>query len=240
MGEILDRLWSVQQLQNELTDTRRQREAEFERLTGRARKIDELRRTVALKREESLRKAAEMKTCELDSKAKGEQIAALRVKLNMCRNQKEYAALLSEIASAETATAQLDERYLKLDEETKNLKTALTAVEQQLKAEEEAHLKTEAAARARIVAMDKKLAELDGRRKASLAEVKADVRQAFERLASRFEGQAMVIIEPAGDDGDFACSSCNMTLTAGTVSAVINTDEVRTCPTCTRMLYYQG
>lgn len=241
MGAIMDQLWSVQQLQSELYEARRRRDNEEKLLLERARKLDELRRSLAAKRDELLRKQADIKACELDTKVRQEHISGLRVKLNLCRNSKEYNALLSEIASAETQGEQILERSYKLDDEKKAVAAQTAALEQQLKADEEAFRRHEAEARTRLSVLNERLAGFEKRRKYMLAEVPAKARMLFERLSAQFDGQAIAPMEPVdGEEGDVACSNCNITLTAGTVSAAINIDEPRTCPTCSRILYYQG
>lgn len=241
MGEIMDRLWSIQQLENELFEVRRQRDGEQARLDSRSKKLDDLRKAVAAKREDSLRKQADAKNCELETKTLQEQISGLRIKLNMCRNNKEYSALLSEIASAEARGESIVERSYKLEADSAAAKTEAAALEQQLKAEEEQQAKTDAAIRARLAELTRKVEGIEAKRKEMLAAVPADTRGTFERLSKKLDGHAiapMELVDP--DAGDCACTGCNMHLTAGVVSAVINNDDIRTCPTCTRILYYQG
>lgn len=241
MGATLDRLWSVQQLQSELYSFCSRRDGEQDRLLSRARKIDELRRGLAARRDELLRKQADYKGGELEAKALQEQVSALRVKLNMTRNNKEYQALLSEIATVESRCEMLIARGYKLDEDAKNLQKVVADLEAGVAAQEAEHRATEEASRKRILELNAKIAALEAKRKEQLAGFPADIRIDFEKHSERFEGQAMAEMEPLeGTDGEFFCAGCNMQLTAGVSSAVLYRDEVRHCPTCTKILYYVG
>jgi predicted nucleic acid-binding Zn-ribbon protein len=241
MGALLDQLWAVQQLQSELYECRRERDRLTAQSADRRKKADELKKALAARREDAKRKQVEMRTCETDSRTRQEQIQGLRVKLNMCRNQRDYAALLSEIASAEAENGRLTERFVKLDEELRALTTQAAELEVQVKSEEAAAAALDARAAGRLAEIGKRLTALEAERTAKLAGVPAEARRAFDRLSERYEGQAMVPIELV-DDGEaiYACTHCNMSLTAGVTSAVFSIDEIRTCPTCSKILYHAG
>jgi hypothetical protein len=241
MGALLEKLWKVQQLQSELYDARRERVRLTTRLADRRKKLDDLRAALAAKREEVKRKQVEMRTCETDAKARQEQIQGLRTKLNMCRNQRDYGALLSEIATAEADNGRLTERYIKIDEELKVLSKQVVEWEGALQVEEGTVAALDADITARLAELEKRLQGLDAKRNGELTGIPSDARKVFDRLSDRFDGQAMVVIELVDQDENiYACSNCNMSLISGITSAVFSTDEVKTCPTCSRILYYQA
>lgn len=241
MGALLDQLWGVQQLQSELYNVKRERNRIAARLAERTKKLDDLKAALAAKRDEVKRKLVDMRTCETESKTRQEQVAALRVKLNNCRNQRDYSALLSEIATAEGENGRVTDRYVKLDEELKSAEKQAAELEAAAKIDDASVAVVTADSNVKLAELDKTLAVLAEDRSKRLADVPPAGRKIFDRLSDRHEGLAMALIELVDEaDSVYACCNCNMSLTAEVTSAVFSADEVKSCPTCTKILYYQG
>jgi predicted nucleic acid-binding Zn-ribbon protein len=99
-----------------------------------------------------------------------------------------------------------------------------------------------AAMRAEIGERVKQLqAEIDSLRpvrEAAAAGVTPQARQAFERLAERFEGEAMsALTKPDRRREEYACTACNMDLVTDVYNRLHSRDELVFCPSCHRILY---
>jgi hypothetical protein len=63
-------------------------------------------------------------------------------------------------------------------------------------------------------------------------------RMPFERLAERFEGEAMSPLEkPDRRQEEYVCGACQMTLVVDVYNRLHSRDEMVPCPSCGRMLY---
>jgi predicted nucleic acid-binding Zn-ribbon protein len=84
-------------------------------------------------------------------------------------------------------------------------------------------------------------AEVDSLRPArdkSAAGVTPQARQAFERLADRFEGEAMsALAKPDRRREEYVCTACNMDLVTDVYNKLHGRDELMFCPSCHRILY---
>jgi DNA-directed RNA polymerase subunit RPC12/RpoP len=68
--------------------------------------------------------------------------------------------------------------------------------------------------------------------------VTPQARQAFERLAERFEGEAMsALTKPDRRREEYACTACNMDLVTDVYNRLHSRDELVFCPSCHRILY---
>ena len=75
-------------------------------------------------------------------------------------------------------------------------------------------------------------------RDAAAKAVPAQTREAFERLADRYEGEAMAALErPDRRREEYACTACNMDLVTDIYNKLHTRDELVFCPNCRRMLY---
>src|SRR5436189_5687071 len=75
-------------------------------------------------------------------------------------------------------------------------------------------------------------------RDAAAAAVPAKARQAFERLAERFDGEAMAALQkPDRRHEEYICGACNMALVVDVYNRLHTRDDLVFCPSCQRILY---
>jgi hypothetical protein len=75
-------------------------------------------------------------------------------------------------------------------------------------------------------------------RAAAAAAVPAKARIAFDRLADRFDGEAMsALIKPDRRREEYSCSACMMDLVRDVYNKLHTRDELVFCPSCQRILY---
>jgi len=175
---------------------------------------------------------------DLDLKTRETKIERLRAQQQNSKNNREYQAFLVEINTEKVDKGKSEEELLKLMASVEKLQTEV----KELAASVEAETSKLAAMRAEIGERVKQLqAEIDSLRpvrEAAAAAVTPQARQAFERLAERFEGEAMsALAKPDRRREEYACTACNMDLVTDVYNRLHSRDELVFCPSCHRILY---
>jgi hypothetical protein len=175
---------------------------------------------------------------DLDLKTREAKIERLRTQQQNAKNNREYQTFLVEINTEKVDKGAAEENLLKLMEaieksqaETKELSAALEIEKAQLQA-----IQTQIGDKVKILQ-----AEIDSLRPArdsAAAGVTPQARQAFERLADRFEGEAMsALSKPDRRREEYVCTACNLDLVTDVYNKLHGRDELMFCPSCHRILY---
>ena len=175
---------------------------------------------------------------DLDLKTRETRIERLRAQQQNSKNNREYQAFLVEINTEKVDKGKSEEELLKIMASVEKLQTEV----KELAASVDAETSKLAAMRAEIGERVKQLqAEIDSLRpvrEAAAAGVTPQARQAFERLAERFEGEAMsALTKPDRRREEYACTACNMDLVTDVYNRLHSRDELVFCPSCHRILY---
>jgi predicted nucleic acid-binding Zn-ribbon protein len=177
-------------------------------------------------------------TLDLDLKSRDAHIEKLRTQQQQAKNNKEYQAFLVEINTSKVDRNKVEEEAIKVLGEIEKMqgevKEMQTAVEG-----EKAKLVT---MQGEITEKTKTLvAEIDSirpEREAAAQAVPAKARIAFDRLADRFDGEAMSpLIKPDRRREEYSCSACMMDLVRDVYNKLHSRDELVFCPSCQRILY---
>jgi len=175
---------------------------------------------------------------DLDLKTRETRIERLRAQQQNSKNNREYQAFLVEINTEKVDKGKSEEELLKIMASVEKLQTEV----KELAVSVEAETTKLGAMRAEIGERVKQLqAEIDSLRPAresAAAAVTPQARQAFERLAERFEGEAMsALTKPDRRREEYACTACNMDLVTDVYNRLHSRDELVFCPSCHRILY---
>jgi predicted nucleic acid-binding Zn-ribbon protein len=220
-----------------LDDVIRELEAEVASLPGRIREIES--QLTAHIRQVELDKNALAENQKSRRRREGE-IAALRDKISHYKDQslqvktnEQYRALLHEIEFQETLIRQTEDQILAEMIESENLEKRLREAEQKLVAERKLAQAEIAAAEQRKREDELKVEEVRARRAETQSRLASDVYTAYERIAKGRKGLAVV---PVPDDG--TCGACHVLLRPQAFSEVMANDQILTCESCYRILYY--
>jgi len=196
-----------------------------------------------MKRLESML-AGEQKKCE-DTRAfqrtheralaeEEEMLKASRAKMGHVKNPRELSAIQREIESTRRMAATRTEEILKI-------KTAVEETEAKLegmrKSFEEVRDKANTEAERLRKAQGKleaKLEKLEGGRKDLKGQVDLDTIRTYERIRKRVGGMAFV----AASEG--RCTACKMHVPHQTFVALRKGEEIHSCESCGRLLYWKG
>ncbi|MGH9442253.1 MAG: zinc ribbon domain-containing protein [Thermoanaerobaculia bacterium] len=188
--------------------------------------IEQLKQT--LEDAEQSRRASEGRLSELTEKQKKYQAQLMAVK-----NSREYGAMLNEIDQVKRAIRETEDEVVGYMETIESSRKDLTEREGRLGEETEEHELTLSGWRETQKQIDAELA--------AIATETAEVEKTFppkklaefSRLFERKGGQA--VVRAVGG----SCSACHVRLRPALYQALRLSDEVVTCDSCKRILYYQ-
>ena len=168
------------------------------------------------------------------------EIVALREKISHYKDQslavktnEQYRALLHEIEFQESQIRHTEDQILAEMIESENLEQRLREVEQKLAVERQGAQAEIAAAEQRKREDEHKLEQARARRAESKSQIALETYEAYERIAKGRKGVAVV---PVLADGN--CGACHVRLRPQVFSELMANEQVLTCESCYRILYY--
>ncbi|MGE0481116.1 MAG: zinc ribbon domain-containing protein [Phycisphaerae bacterium] len=237
MGPTLQALIELQEIESQIADIRRQLASKERQVQGQANRLRDARAWVDTEHAELRKSQAEVDGLDLELKSRTASIAKLREQLNSVRTNKEYAATLTQMNTEKADSSKVEAKALELMSKLEARKQVLREREQ-VGASEAARLndlKAQLEQAQRLFA--EKLAGLQTRRDAASKHLKPDTLALFNRVAERYDGEALakvVRINPRKDE--FVCNGCHMSVSAERANALLTRDEVQTCKNCGQIL----
>lgn len=202
------------------------------------RKVNDLAEKHRLAQQKHRELQAKAGQLELDLKTRDAHIERLRAQQQTANTNKEYQTFLVEINTQKVDRAKVEDETMRAMEAAEKAGAEAAALQQQADAER-AKLATMSAQIGDAVARLK--AEVDALRPAreqAAAAVPPRARAEFDRLAERYEGEALsAIARPDRRREEYLCSACNMDLVADVYNKLHSRDEIVFCPSCRRMLF---
>ena len=176
---------------------------------------------------------------ELELKEKDEHVSKLRTSLNTAKTNKEYAAVLTEINTFKADNAKVEESELKLFQEIDTISEQVEQAKKAVQVAEQRLVEIEANCAEQIEKLNALIEELSAKRTQATEGLPREALYVFQRLAGKYEGQAMAVIEEQGKKPPFSyvCGGCFMGLNTEHVNALKVRDQIRTCDNCGRILY---
>ena len=118
------------------------------------------------------------------------------------------------------------------------LQKELKSISEQVEAEKKTYEHTKQQLGGKLSQLQNEVDQLRPLRDEAAAGVAAKARDSFERLADRFEGEALSALgKPDRRREEYICNACNMSLVADIYNRLHSRDELVLCPNCRRLLY---
>ena len=175
---------------------------------------------------------------ELDLRSRDEHIEKLRGRQQNSTNSKEYQALLVEINTFKVDRNKIEEETMALLEAVERGQQESKALSEHLEAESKKAIEMKTAMSGRVADLQSDIDSLRPAREEASAAVPQKSRDLFDRMADRFEGEAMAAIsKPDRRREEYACTACNMDLVANIYNKLHSRDELTFCPSCSRILF---
>lgn len=232
MNPDLDRLIQLQRLDDATAAARAKIDAfpsEMEALDARLATGQAARDAAQAALDENQRRRREL---ERDLGAAQARLSKYRDQLMAVKTNKEYQAMLHEIATAEANVRSTEDRILDCMEAAEGLTAGLREAEQALKAERAAVEDEKTQLEATRVALDRQVREADVARAAIVGELGRQALALFEHVARARKGVALA----RAVDGH--CAECHVRLRPQHYNEVRRNDSLIQCESCMRILYY--
>ena len=182
----------------------------------------------------SLRAEADAKEKQ-DLKEIEEKILKFNGQLNQAKNNKEYAALTTEINSCKADKGKVEEQVVALMNKVDAFTTECDEVKKGVDESDKSLEVARRAVEADISEINKALAELQGKRAELAAKVDAELLKTYDRIQKhKPDGVALV---PVVRD---CCQGCNMELTAQDVNMLMRDKDTVLCRSCNRIVYLEA
>jgi uncharacterized protein len=174
----------------------------------------------------------ERKKCEGDIQMQEQKISKLKDQMLQAKTNDQYTAFQKEIDFCQKEIAKAEDRILELMGESELLDKNVKAAEIALKAEKAQVEAEKQQARERTAVDQKAAAELQAERAGVVKEMTPAIYQRYEKVRKARRGIAVA------EAVDGRCSVCNMGLRPQFFQDLKKGDQVMSCESCLRMLYY--
>lgn len=175
---------------------------------------------------------------DLDIKAREERIDKLRQQQQTAKNNKEYQNFLIQINTEKVDKSKVEDEMIKAMSSVETLQAESTQLALQVEAEKQKLQAMKERITEKLTAIQGEIDQLKPGRDTAAQGVQPDLLQSYEKLAERFEGEAMAsIIKPDDRVEEYACGACNMSLVVDLYNRLHTRDEPLYCPSCRRLLY---
>ena len=232
MSEEIDRLWALQDLDEQAAGVREILARFPEQRRELEHRIVEARQRLEQAKARVLESQKQRRELEREAGSLGDQERRFQQQLPAIKKNQEYTALLHEIEGVRGKRSALETRVLERMEEEEREQGERPALEQALKSAE-----AEAAARAKVIDAEEtseqgKLGVLEARRDAHIRELAAATRARYERVHASRDGRAVVGIIKG------ACGGCYRTLPPAVLQEARRRDRMMSCEGCGRIIVW--
>ena len=232
MKEDISVLIALQELDTELSGFDRRIEEKKQELTAREQTIAEKEALADQCRE----KAAELKQSQRDIKA-GSEDAAERIKnrqskMMQVQTSREHQALLKEIEDAKNTIKDFEEQLLQLMEQAEAEEVKAKELENLCSGERELLAEETATVEKAVEELNDQRSSVQEQRDKLAQNVPSSLIKRYDKLLRKREGLAVVRVI------DAVCQGCFMTIPPQKYNDIRLGEEIFSCPTCQRTLYY--
>lgn len=238
MGEILDALHRLQEIELQLSDLRRSEERKARQVRSAERQLRLIEDKIAdLKLEQSTRQV-EVDSFDDDVTKRDESITRHRAGLLEARTNKDYAAILTSINTEKADSAKIERLALEKLGELERVQASLdTSLQERENICERLESCRGALQEYRDSTADQRGA-LGEKRETAAEHLPPGTLITFTRVAEKHDGEAMAeVLRLHPRREEYACSGCHMAITLDRVSYLRSRDEVQFCDACERILH---
>ena len=175
---------------------------------------------------------------ELDLKSRDAHIEKLRTQQQNAKNNKEYQTFLVEINTQKVDRNKVEDETMKLLEQVERSNKELQEITQQLEGERQKLAALKEQIGGKLAVLQQEIDAIKPNVEAAGAKVPAKAREVFDRMAERFDGEAMsAIAKPDRRREEYVCTACMMDLVVDVYNKLHSRDELIFCPSCRRILF---
>lgn len=238
MAEILEALHRLQVIEMKLAGYRAEQEGIERRIHAHDRKLRKLEELQNGNRVAIQERQIRIDELNLEIAARDESAAKHRAALAQARTNKEYATILTAINTEKADNSKIESQVLELMEQNQTLEREAAQLEAEVKTVQERKAKVERELEAYLERTRAARESLQAERDECAAGITPSALSAFDRVAQRHEGEALVPVHKMNPRREeYVCSGCNMTVPAEVVSSLHTATDIQYCNVCGRILY---
>lgn len=202
------------------------------------RKTTEISERLRLGQAKLKEQQAQAAQLDLDVKSRDAHIERLRAQQQSAKTNREYQTFLVEINTEKVDKAKIEDELLAAMAEVEKLTAETTELAKLLEAENAKLEQMRSAIGQRVAQLQGEIDALQPGRQAAAKAVLPQARDAYERLAERYDTDAMsALAKPDRRREEYVCTACNMDLVTDIYNKLHSRDELVFCPSCRRILY---
>ncbi|MDB5326084.1 MAG: putative zinc ribbon domain protein, partial [Phycisphaerales bacterium] len=174
----------------------------------------------------------------LEIQAREQKVEKLREQQNGAQNNREYQAFLVEINTQKVDRAKFEEEALGVMEQLEKRAAELTTLAAQHETEQTKLDQMSSQIGDRVKMLTGEIEKSRPARDEAAKDVPEKAMHVYNRLADRYEGEAMEAIDkPHPKREEYIAMSCNIDLTVDVYNRLHSRDDLVFCPQCGRILY---
>jgi len=181
----------------------------------------------------SLELQKQRKEKELELATKEDNRKKLQTQLYSLKTNKEYQAMMQQIADAKADASVIEDKILALLEEADRIKKQLDAENTRIAEEERRANEEKKKIQDRVKVIDDRLAQLEAERKRIIEKIDPKLIPQYERILRNRDGLAIVPVR------ENSCQGCNMYVPAQVINLIRMYERLVTCEVCNRILYLE-
>jgi len=230
MNVTPEALQELHRIHQQLSDLRDRLERGPKQITAREANVTRLEQVLSQVQAEAkaAKVAADQKNLQL--KSDEGKIKDLRTKLNQANSNREYQALLEQIAASEMANSVLSDEILDALEKVDEFDKLIAEAKQNVAKGKEELATTRQNVQSKLDQLIAEVGRLEGELQASESKLPADIRQDYERIVRSKGADGMAQIE-----GEY-CGGCHRQITPNMYSS-LKLNHAVFCKMCGRLLY---
>jgi len=202
------------------------------------RKVHDLSERLRLSQQKLKEEQTQLGQFDLDVKTREAHIERLRVQQQTANNNKEYQTFLVEINTEKVDKGKVEDQMLKSMQTVETLTGEVKELSTYLESETAKLTTLRGEIGDKVAAVQAEITALQPGRAEAAAAVSPRARDAFERLAERYDGEALSPLrKPDYRREEYNCTACNMDLVTDVYNKLHSRDDLVFCPSCGRMLY---
>ncbi|MEA2710293.1 MAG: uncharacterized protein QOF78_2894 [Phycisphaerales bacterium] len=202
------------------------------------RRVRDLNERIAALQKQLKEQQSHAGTLDVDLKSRDAHIEKLRTQQQQAKNNKEYQAFLIEISTGKVDRNKIEEDAIKVLEGVEKIQAELKELREHLETETAKAATMKSEITGQTAELQAEIDSIKPERAAASQAVPRQAREAFDRLADRFDGEAMSpLIKPDRRREEYSCSGCMMDLVRDVYNKLHVRDELVFCPSCRRILY---
>ncbi len=181
-----------------------------------------------------------LKESQSERRSKDRQLNTQQAQLDKYKSQRlsvktnrEYTALESEITDMEEANSNIEDEILELMISIDEAKNEIKVAKKELKTQENAFKEKEDKFLSEVKKLDRQIAKWNKEREVFLEKISPDLMKRYDGWRERRGSSLVTVIKGQ------SCGGCYLRLPAQLVNEVRKAQELHTCNSCGRILYWQ-